>query len=106
MKKRNNLILLSGFTILFSLRVSAQSKLASKFNLKTMRLKGTPQEQALYLLRNVKQCANLGQALTKLPAFINSLMNNKVNLISDAMMTRKISPSSNSTGCSVSYMHN
>ena len=47
-----------------------------------MRFKGTPHEQALYLLRNVKQYAHLGQALTKLPAFIDSLMNNNVNLIS------------------------
>lgn len=63
------------------LEAQAQSTLAPKFDTVQMQFAGTKQEQAKYLLRYVQKYAHLGDELTVLPGFIDSLMMGEVKML-------------------------
>jgi hypothetical protein len=58
------------------------SMLAPKFDLSTMRFNGNAQSQARYLLRHVYYKGSLGDTLLTLPKFIDSLMTDRLPVIS------------------------
>jgi len=58
------------------------SVLASKFDLATMRFEGSVQSQARYLLRHVYFGGRLGDTLTVLPKFLDSLMGDILPVVS------------------------
>jgi hypothetical protein len=76
--------LISFSTILFLLSGStlkAQSTIAAKFDTVGMQFQGTKHEQALYLLRYVQKYAHLGDNLSSLPVFIDSMMTDQAKLL-------------------------
>jgi hypothetical protein len=67
--------------VFFGFKATAQSTIALKFDTLKMQFAGTKHEQALYLLRYVKKYANLGENLSTLPVFIDSLLTDKVKIL-------------------------
>lgn len=78
--KKIKIVLVLALLWVSAIEVHAQSKIAVQFDTGKMQFKGSKTEQAKYLLRYVKKYANLGDTLTQLPVFIDSLMQNKVRL--------------------------
>jgi hypothetical protein len=74
-------ILIFSLFICSAFQLKAQSTIAAKFDTVSMQFQGTKYEQASYLLRYVQKYAHLGEPLTELPVFIDSLMNNEAKTI-------------------------
>ncbi len=77
----NKHLLLLLVSITFTFSAMAQSRIAAKFDTIKLEFKGTKVEQAKYLLRYVKKYAHLGDSLTTLPPFIDSILNEKVKTV-------------------------
>src|SRR5258708_7646770 len=60
----------------------SHSVLAPKFDVNSMRFAGSPESQARYLLRHVYFEGVLGDSLTSLPPFFDSLMTDLLPVIS------------------------
>ncbi|MFD0940905.1 hypothetical protein [Pedobacter boryungensis] len=58
-----------------------QSKIAAKFDTEKMQFVGTKHQQATYLLRYVQKYAHLGDTLTTLPIFLDSILNGQVKVV-------------------------
>lgn len=74
-------MLLSTFILALNIKATAQSNVAAKFDTLKLEFRGTKVEQARYLLRYVKKYAHLGDSLTTLPPFIDSLLTDKVKVV-------------------------
>lgn len=80
MPKFFRLVFGTGLFFFSALAANAQSTLALRFDTLTMKFQGTKPEQARYLLKFVKKYAELGDELSVLPAFIDSLMNDEAKI--------------------------
>lgn len=78
MLKKFTFTFVIAFLMMSCAQLKAQSTIAANFDTVAMQFKGTKHEQALYLLRYVQKYANLGDQLTSLPVFIDSLMTDQV----------------------------
>ena len=81
MTNLNKHLLLLVLTITFTFNAVAQSSIAAKFDTVKLEFRGTKVEQAKYLLRYVKKYGHLGDSLTTLPPFIDSVLNDRVKVV-------------------------
>ncbi|MDQ7948313.1 MAG: hypothetical protein AAGB30_11295 [Pedobacter sp.] len=82
------ILLISFLWMAIGQQAFAQSTIALKFDTVKMQFAGTKTEQAKYLLRYVQKYASLGDELSVLPVFIDSLMTDEAKPIRKRKLRR------------------
>ncbi|MBB2145302.1 hypothetical protein GM921_07400 [Pedobacter sp. LMG 31464] len=81
MLNKTRALILAFLSITYSYQAMGQSKLTAKFDTEKMQFVGTNHQQATYLLRYVQKYAHLGDTLTTLPVFLDSILNGEIKVV-------------------------
>lgn len=81
MLNKTRALILAFLSIIYSYQAMGQSKLAAKFDTEKMQFVGTKHQQATYLLRYVQKYAHLGDTLSTLPVFLDSILNGEIKVV-------------------------